>query len=190
MALDQREGRFISGTIIDKVGKRLYFKDLWTTRKFAKIIEGKITVCSITSEIKNFSHSIDFFYWTNERDKKDKNIAHKSTVEDFLIDSDEINRNWWIYAIPDDAIAVENVDFSIRKAKSLQPPAQDPIQITNTRESGVKIYQLSQIINKLPSSTPLTILFESKIYKVYSVEYDEKKKQLIIAHDPYDSEEE
>lgn len=193
MALDQREGRFISGTIIDKVGKRLYFKDLWTTRKFARIIEGKITVCSITSEVKKFSHSIDFFYWTNERDKKDKNIAHKSTVEDFLIDSDEINRDWWIYAIPDDAVAVENVDFSIRKATSLQPPTQEktnPIQITNTRESGVKIYQLSQIINKLPSSTPLTILFESKIYKVYSVEYDEKKKQLIIAHDPYDSEEE
>ena len=193
MALDQREGRFISGTIIDKVGKRIYFKDLWSTRKFAKIIKGKITVCSITSEVKNFSHSIDFFYWTNERDKKDKNIAHKSTVEDFLIDSDEINRDWWIYAIPDDAVAVENVDFSIRKATSLQPPAHEktnPIQITNTRESGIKIYQLSQIINKLPSSTPLTILFESKIYKVYSVEYDEKKKQLIIAHDPYDSEEE
>lgn len=197
IALDQREGRFISGTIIDKVGKRLYFKDLWSTRHFAKIIEGKITVCSITSEVKKFSHSIDFFYWTNERDKKDKNIAHKSTAEDFLIDSDKINRDWWIYAIPDDAIAVEKVDFSMTKTNTEPQQAheaheesnEDNFKLHNSRTSGVKVYQLSHIINKIPSNTSLRILLDSKIYTVFSVEYDKENQQLIIAHDPWDEPE-
>ena len=196
--LDHKESRFIPGTIINKIGKRLYFKDLWTARYVAKIIDGKITVCSITSEVKKFSHSIDLYYWTNERDKKDKNIAHKSTVEDFLIDSDETNsfcnRDWWIYAIPDDAVAVENIDFSITKTniesqQTHEESNEDNFKLHNSRTSGVKVYQLSQLIKKIPPNTSLRILLDSKIYKVFSVEYDIENQQLIIAHDPWDEPE-
>lgn len=197
MALDQREGRFISGTIIDKVGKRLYFKDLWTTRKFAKIIEGKITVCSITSEVKNFSHSIDFFYWTNERDKKDKNIAHKSTVEDFLIDSDEINRNWWIYAIPDDAVAVENVDFSITKtntepqqalkesdsvkaAKEFRQPFNWYLSPSDPNAMSSVLGRLPSYLNRLPINTKICIQAGNHTAEIQSVVYEPENNKIIF----------
>lgn len=197
MALDQREGRFIPGTIIDKVGKRLYFKDLWTTRKFAKIIEGKITVCSITSEVKNFSHSIDFFYWTNERDKKDKNIAHKSTVEDFLIDSDEINRNWWIYAIPDDAVAVEYVDFSITKtntepqqalkesdsvkaAKEFRQPFNWYLSPSDPNAMSSVLGRLPSYLNRLPINTKICIQAGNHTAEIQSVVYEPENNKIIF----------
>lgn len=197
IALDQREGRFISGTIIDKVGKRLYFKDLWTTRKFAKIIEGKITVCSITSEVKKFSHSIDLFYWTNERDKKDKNIAHKSTVEDFLIDSDEINRDWWIYAIPDDAVAVENVDFSITKtntepqqalkesdsvkaAKEFRQPFNWYLSPSDPNAMSSVLGRLPSYLNRLPINTKICIQAGNHTAEIQSVVYEPENNKIIF----------
>lgn len=187
--LDRREGRFIPGTIIDKVGKRLYFKDLWTNRYFVKLINGKRIVCSITSEVKKFSHSIDFYYWTNERDNKGKNIAHKSTAEDFLIDSDEINRDWWFYAIPDDAVAVENVDFSITKTNTEPQQAH--------KESGsVKaakelrqpfIWHLNSVIGGLPSilrrlpiNTKICIQAGNHTAEVQIVSYEPENSRLIF----------
>ena len=189
IALDQREGRFISGTIINKIGKRLYFKDLWSTRKFAKIIEGKITVCSITSEVKNFSHSIDFFYWTNERDKKDKNIAHKSTVEDFLIDSDEINRDWWLYAIPDDAVAVENVDFSMTKTNTEPQQAHKESDSVKAAKEFRQpfIWHLNSVIGGLPSllkrlpiNTKICIQTGNHTAEVQFVSYEPENSRLIF----------
>lgn len=197
IALDQREGRFISGTIIDKVGKRLYFKDLWSTRHFAKFIEGKITVCSITSEVKKFSHSIDFFYWTNERDNKDKNIAHKSTAEDFLIDSDKINRDWWIYAIPDDAVAVENVDFSMTKTNPEPQQAHkvDHSPVCKTKDLNpfnwyVKpsdpnamasiIGRLPTYLLKMPSNTKICIQAGNHTAEIQSVIYEPENSRLIF----------
>lgn len=189
IALDQREGRFISGTIIDKVGKRLYFKDLWSTRHFAKFIEGKITVCSITSEVKKFSHSIDFFYWTNERDKKDKNIAHKSTAEDFLIDSDKINKNWWIYAIPDDAVAVENVDFSITKTNTEPQQAHEESDSVKAAKEFRQpfIWHLNSVIGGLPSilkrlpiNTKICIQAGNLTAEVQIVSYEPENSRLIF----------
>lgn len=197
IALDQREGRFISGTIIDKVGKRLYFKDLWSTRHFAKIIEGKITVCSITSEVKKFSHSIDFFYWTNERDKKDKNIAHKSTAEDFLIDSDKINQNWWIYAIPDDAVAVENVDFSMTKtntepqqahkesdsvkaAKEFRQPFNWYLNPSDPNAMSSVLGRLPFYLNRLPINTKICIQAGNHTAEIQSVIYEPENSRLIF----------
>lgn len=197
IALDQREGRFISGTIINKVGKRLYFRDLWSTRHFAKFIEGKITVCSITSEVKKFSHSIDFFYWTNERDNKDKNIAHKSTVEDFLIDSDKINRDWWIYAIPDDAVAVENVDFSMTKtnteaqqahkesdsvkaAKEFRQPFNWYLRPSDPNAMSSVLGRLPSCINRLPINTKICIQAGNHTAEIQSVIYEPENSRLIF----------
>lgn len=197
MALDQREGRFISGTIIDKVGKRLYFKDLWTTRHFARIIEGKITVCSITSEVKKYSHLIEFFYWTNERDKKDKNIAQKSTIEDFLIDSDEINRYWWIYAIPDDAVAVENIDFSMTKtntepqqahkesdsvkaAKEFRQPFNWYLNPSDPNAMSSVLGRLPSYLNRLPINTKICIQAGNHTAEIQSVVYEPENNKIIF----------
>ena len=198
MALDQREGRFISGTIIDKVGKRLYFKDLWTTRHFAKYIDGKITVCSITSEVKKFSHLIDYFYWTNERDKKDKNIAQKSTIEDFLIDSDEINRDWWIYAIPDDAIVIEKVDFSMTKTTNTEPQQahkeSDSVKAAKEFRQPFNWYlnpsdpnamrsvlgRLPFYLNKMPLDTKIYIQAGNHTAEIKSVIYEPENNKLIF----------
>lgn len=189
IALDQREGRFISGTIIDKIGKRLYFKDLWTNRHFVKLINGKRTVCSTTSEIKKFSHSINFFYWTNERDKKDRNIAHKSTVEDFLIDSDEINRDWWIYAIPDDAVAVENVDFSMTKTNTEPQQAHKESDSVKAAKEFRQpfIWHLNSVIGGLPSllkrlpiNTKICIQTGNHTAEVQFVSYEPENSRLIF----------
>lgn len=66
---------------------------------------------------------------------------------------------------------------------------EDNFKLHNSRTSGVKVYQLSHIINKIPSNTSLRILLDSKIYTVFSVEYDKENQQLIIAHDPWDEPE-
>lgn len=107
----KKEWRFSPGTQIDKIGKRLFFKDLWTNRAFVRIIDGKKIVCQITSEVKEYTTKVDVYWWTNERDSKGHNIMEKTTLEDFLIDSDEINKHWWIYEIPDNAAAINLVNF-------------------------------------------------------------------------------
>lgn len=197
MALDKREGRFIPGTIINKVGKRLYFKDLWTNRYFVKLINGKKIVCSITSEVKKFSHSINFYYWTNERDNKGKNIAHKSTAEDFLIDSDEINRDWWIYAIPDDAVAVENIDFSMTKTNTEPQQAHevDHSSVCKTKDLNpfnwyVKpsdpnamasiIGRLPTYLLEMPSNTQICIQAGNHTATIQSVIYEPENNRLIF----------
>ena len=116
----KKEYRFSPGTQIDKIGKRLFFKDLWTNRAFVRIIDGKKIVCQITSEVKEYTTKVDVYWWTNERDSKGHNIMEKTTLEDFLIDSDKINKHWWIYEIPDNAVAINLVNFEpISKTSSV-----------------------------------------------------------------------
>ncbi len=196
--LDRREGRFIPGTIIDKIGKRLYFKDLWTNRYFVKLINGKRIVCSITSEVKKFSHSIDFYYWTNERDNKGKNIAHKSTAEDFLIDSDEINSHWWIYAIPDDAVAVHLVDHnpipktntepqqaheesnSAKAAKEFRQPFNWYVKPSDPNAMASIIGRLPTYLYKMPSNTQICIQAGNHTATIQSVIYEPENSRLIF----------
>lgn len=102
---DHKESRFVPGTEIDKIGERLFFKDLWTARYFVKIIDGKNIVCCITSAIHDSTTKFNYFWWKDERDDKDHNLMGKNTLHDFLVDSDEKYSHFWIYAIPDDAVA-------------------------------------------------------------------------------------
>ena len=108
---DKKESRFSPGTQIDKIGKRLFFKDLWTNRSFVRIIDGKRIVCRIISAVEEYTKKVDIYWWTDERDSKGHNIMQKMVLEDFLIDSEENNKYWWIYEIPDDAIAINLVNF-------------------------------------------------------------------------------
>lgn len=198
---ERKEQRFIPGTEIDKIGERLHFADLWMGRNFILPVEVEKNKKYIVAQVTSFNGNhtqLDCYWWTDERDGKGHNVAEKTTIEDFLIDSDEINSHWWIYAIPDDAVAVHLVDHNPLPKSNTEPKQaheaneesnEDNFKLHNSRTSGVKVYQLSHIINKIPSNTSLRILLDSKIYKVFSVEYDKENQQLIIAHDPWDEPE-
>ncbi|MBQ4378507.1 MAG: ParB/RepB/Spo0J family partition protein [Treponema sp.] len=198
---ERKEQRFSPGTEIDKIGERLHFADLWMGRNFILPVEVEKNKKYIVAQVTSFNGNhtqLDCYWWTDERDGKGHNVAEKTTIEDFLIDSDEINSHWWIYAIPDDAVAVHLVDHNPIPKTNIEPQQaheayeesnEDNFKLHNSRTSGVKVYQLSQIINKIPSNTSLRILLDSKIYKVFSVEYDKENQQLIIAHDPWDEPE-
>lgn len=115
---DHKESRFVPGTEIDKIGERLFFKDLWTARYFVKIIDGKNIVCCITSAIHDSTTKFNYFWWKDERDDKDHNLMGKNTLHDFLVDSDEKYSHFWIYAIPDDAVAIHVPDMHPTTHKS------------------------------------------------------------------------
>ena len=122
---DLKESRFIPGTEIDKIGERLFFKDLWTARSFVKIIDGKNIVCCITSAIHDSTTKFNYFWWKDERDDKDHNLMGKNTLHDFLVDSDEKYSHFWIYAIPDDAVAIHVPDMHPTTHKSSN---SEPVQ--------------------------------------------------------------
>lgn len=199
---ERKEQRFSPGTEIDKIGERLHFDDLWIGRNFIlpvpfgnkKEETKKYIVAQVTSFNGNHTQ-VNCYWWTNERDGKGYNVAEKTTIEDFLIDSEVENSHWWIYAISDDAVAVHLVDHNPLPKTNTEPQQaheesnEDNFKLHNSRTSGVKVYQLSHIINKIPSNTSLRILLDSKIYNVFSVEYDKENQQLIIAHDPWDKPE-
>ena len=122
---DRKESRFITGTEINKIGKRLFFKDLWIGRNFVlpvtygkKQETKKFIVAQVTSFNGNHTQ-FDCYWWTDERDSKGHNMSGKTTIEDFLIDSEvDVNSHWWIYEIPDDAVAV--------KVPDMQPVKTEP----------------------------------------------------------------
>lgn len=112
---ERKEQRFSPGTEIDKIGERLHFADLWMGRNFILPVEVEKNKKYIVAQVTSFNGNhtqLDCYWWTDERDGKGHNVAEKTTIEDFLIDSDEINSHWWIYAIPDDAVAVHQVDHN------------------------------------------------------------------------------
>jgi ParB/RepB/Spo0J family partition protein len=119
---DHKESRFVPGTEIDKIGERLFFKDLWTARYFVKIIDGKNIVCCITSAIHDSTTKFNYFWWKDERDDKDHNLMGKNTLHDFLVDSDEKYSHFWIYAIPDDAVEthVPNMHPTTHKSSNFE----------------------------------------------------------------------
>lgn len=99
---DRKEMRFLVGAEIDKVGERLFFKNLWHGRYVVKKINGKNIVGSLSSYIISTSDidRLNFFY------RKTEDFSQKKDVElpISLIDSDD--ENYHIYAIPDDAVAI------------------------------------------------------------------------------------
>ena len=131
---DRKEARFIAGTEIDTIGKRLFFKDLWVGRNFAMPFpigrpqdqNGKFIVAQVTSFNGNHTQ-FDCYWWTDERDGKGHNMSGKTTLEDFLVDSDKKNSHFWIYEIPDDALPV--------KIPDMQPADVAP---SNTQSKGFK----------------------------------------------------
>lgn len=158
---DRKESRFITGTEINKIGKRLFFKDLWIGRNFAMPFplgrpqeqNGKFIVAQVTSFNGNHTQ-FDCYWWTDERDGKGHNMSGKTTLEDFLVDSDEKNSHFWIYEIPDDAVAV--------KVPDMQPVKTEP-KPQKIRQNSDEI----PVIN-LPSEQPLTVgMLMNELQKIH-----------------------
>lgn len=97
---DRKEMRFVVGTEIDKVGERLFFKNLWHGRYIVLKIDGKNIVGLISSSISSDIETVIFFYRKTEDFSKDRTVELPIS----LIDSDD--ENYHIYAIPDDAVAI------------------------------------------------------------------------------------
>lgn len=184
---DRKESRFITGTEINKIGKRLFFKDLWIGRNFVlpvtygkKQETKKFIVAQVTSFNGNHTQ-FDCYWWTDERDGKGHNMSRKTTIEDFLIDSEvDVNSHWWIYEIPDDAVAV--------KVPDMQPIKTEP---GNTQsKGGISLRELYKLIinTSFDKETKVQILFYGKMFSVFSASFDKKNNRLILANDPYDSE--
>ena len=57
-----------------------------------------------------------------------------------------------------------------------------------TDTTGITAVQLRMVVYEVPTNTPIKILWEGKLYTLFSAEYDKKNNQIILAHDPFDFE--
>ena len=117
--------RFIVGTEIDKVGERLFFKNLWHGRYIVLKIDGKNIVGLISSSISSDIETVNFFYRKIEDFSKDRTIELPIS----LIDSDD--ENYHIYAIPDDAVAIRKPNLhapTSTNLKGVKNPVSKKIQ--------------------------------------------------------------
>lgn len=122
---NRKEMRFIVGTEIDKVGERLFFKNLWHGRYIVLKIDGKNIVGLISSSISSDIETVNFFYRKIEDFSKDRTIELPIS----LIDSDD--ENYHIYAIPDDAVAIRKPNLhapTSTNLKGVKNPVSKKIQ--------------------------------------------------------------
>lgn len=182
---ERKEQRFIPGTEIDKIGERLYFADLWMGRNFILPVEVEKNKKYIVAQVTSFNGNhtqLDCYWWTDERDGKGHNVAEKTTIEDFLIDSDEINSHWWIYAIPDDAVAVkvpnmQPVKTEPKPQKILQNSDEIPV-INLPSEQPLTVGMLMNELQKIPQSNFVVIKANGNLYEVHYVSI--KKNNLLL----------
>lgn len=111
---DIKEMRFLVGTEIDKVGERLFFKNLWHGRYIVLKIDGKNIVGFISSSISSDIETVIFFYRKTEDFSKDRTVELPIS----LIDSDD--ENYHIYAIPDDAVAIRKPNLHAPTSTNLK----------------------------------------------------------------------
>lgn len=123
---DRKEMRFLVGTEIDKVGERLFFKNLWHGRYIVLKIDGKNIVGSISSYISSDIKTVNFFYRKTEDFSKDRTVELPIS----LIDSDD--ENYHIYAIPDDAVAIRKPNLhapTSTNLKGVENPVSKKIEV-------------------------------------------------------------
>ena len=182
---ERKEQRFSPGTEIDKIGERLHFADLWMGRNFILPVEIEKNKKYIVAQVTSFNGNhtqLDCYWWTDERDRKGHNVAEKTTIEDFLIDSDEINSHWWIYAIPDDAVAVkvpnmQPVKTEPKPQKILQNSDEIPV-INLQSEQPLTVGMLMNELQKIPQSNFVVIKANGNLYEVHYVSI--KKNNLLL----------
>lgn len=137
---EKKEQRFLPGTEINKIGERLHFADLWIGRNFVLPvpfgIKNEETKKYIVAQVTSFNGNhtqVNCYWWTDERDGKGHNVDKKTTIEDFLIDSEvDVNSHWWIYAIPDDAVAIRKPNLhapTSTNLKGVKNPVSKKIEV-------------------------------------------------------------
>lgn len=125
LSRDKIEGRFIMGTEIDRVGRRLFFKDLWNGRKIVTHVGNRNNiVCAIASDVQPDSKGVTISYWKDKETRIDIYSA-RALIDDETTE----NGSWFLYEIPDDAKEVAVPDFQPKPKKGLQNPISRQIQV-------------------------------------------------------------
>lgn len=203
---ERKEQRFNPGTEIDKIGERLHFADLWMGRNFILPVEVEKNKKYIVAQVTSFNGNhtqLNCYWWTDERDGKGYNVAKKTTIEDFLIDSEVENSHWWIYAIPDDAVAVHLVDHN-PSPKTNTEPQQARKESDNVKAAKEKnktkdlnpfnwyvkpsdpnamasiIGRLPTYLLEMPSNTQICIQAGNHTARIQSVIYEPENSRLIF----------
>ena len=193
---DEEDENFAPGTIINHAGKRLLFGDLSVGKEFVHANDKNsaqyLKVCKV---IKIAGEYIEYV-------NGDKSCGGHSTTEKKFTDSQICMHDDWIYAIPDDAVAVENVDFSMTKTNTEPQQAHkesDSVKAAKERNKTknlnpfnwyVKpsdpnamasiIGRLPTYLLKMPSNTKICIQAGNHTAEIQSVIYEPENNRLIF----------
>lgn len=173
---DEEDENFAPGTIISHAGKRLFFADLYVGKEFVhandKNSAQHLKVCKVSKIDDDCFKYID----------GDRSCGEYSQSRKKYIDSEVCEHNDWIYAIPDDAVAVKVPDMQLVKT---EPKPQkilhnsDEIPVINLpSEQPLTVGMLMNELQKIPQSNFVFIKANENLYEVHYVSI--KKNNLLI----------
>lgn len=188
---DEEDENFAPGTIISHAGKRLFFADLYVGKEFVhandKNSAQHLKVCKVSKIDDNCFKYID----------GDRCCGEYSSSRKKYIDSEVCEHDDWIYAIPDDAVAVENVDFSTTKTNTEPQQAHEESDSEKTAKGSILPFNwylspsdpnaMRSILGRLPFYMKKMAL-DTKIYiqagnhtaTIQSVVYEPENNRLIF----------
>ena len=189
---DEEDENFAPGTIISHAGKRLFFADLYVGKEFVHANDKNsaqyLKVCKV-SKIDG-----DYFEYING----DRCCGKYSGSRKKYIDSEVCEHDDWIYAIPDDAVAVEIIDVStmtktytepqqthkesdsIRAAKEFRQPFNWYLNPSDPNAMSSVLGRLHSYLNKLPINTKICIQAGNHTATIQSVVYEPENSRLIF----------
>ena len=189
---DDEVKNFVPGTIISHAGKRLFFADLYVGKEFVHANDKKsaqyLKVCKV-SKIDG-----DYFEYING----DRCCGKYSGSRKKYIDGEVCKHDDWIYAIPDDAVAVEIIDVStitktytepqqthkesdsIRAAKEFRQPFNWYLSPSDPNAMSSVLGRLHSYLNRLPINTKICIQAGNHTATIQSVIYEPENSRLIF----------
>ena len=189
---DDEVKNFVPGTIISHAGNRLFFADLYVGKEFVHANDKNsaqyLKVCKV-SKIDG-----DYFEYING----DRCCGKYSGSRKKYIDGEVCEHDDWIYAIPDDAVAVEIIDVStitktytepqqthkesdsIRAAKEFRQPFNWYLNPSDPNAMSSVLGRLHSYLNKLPINTKICIQAGNHTATIQSVVYEPENSRLIF----------
>lgn len=189
---DDEGKNFVPGTIISHAGNRLFFADLYVGKEFVHANDKNsaqyLKVCKV-SKIDG-----DYFEYING----DRCCGKYSGSRKKYIDGEVCEHDDWIYAIPDDAVAVEIIDVStitktytepqqthkesdsIRAAKEFRQPFNWYLNPSDPNAMSSVLGRLHSYLNKLPINTKICIQAGNHTATIQSVVYEPENSRLIF----------
>ena len=173
---DEEDENFVPGTIINHAGKRLLFGDLFVGKEFVHANDKKsaqyLKVCKV------IKIAGEYFEYVNG----DKSCGGHSTTEKKFTDSQVCMHDDWIYAIPDDAVAVKVPEMQPVKTEPKPQKTQqnsDEIPVINLpSEQPLTVGMLMDELQKIPQSNFVIIKANGNLYEVHYVSV--KKNNLLL----------